>query len=193
MAGRRDFDTDEADHLQDVGKYCETVLLHRADESDNGEFFPDLIRQFADLGLLLELMFDEQRNLQLHRMRLVHQTTELVAAAFPAAVVALAPSDYKPIYSSGTPNPTSQTGTLSRCSAANSTDRSESPNRTQGRTSGRSRPWPPATVTAGSSTAARNGPASPPMPRSTWCWPNSIMTAATLRPSPWSSTWNQTA
>jgi alkylation response protein AidB-like acyl-CoA dehydrogenase len=34
-------------------------------------------------------MFDKQRNLQLHRMRLVHQTTELVAAAFPAAVVAL--------------------------------------------------------------------------------------------------------
>ena len=88
MAGRRDFDTDEAAYLQDVGRYCDTVLLHRADESDNGEFFPDIIRQFADLGLL-ELMFDEQRNLQLHRMRLVHQTTELVAAAFPAAVVAL--------------------------------------------------------------------------------------------------------
>jgi hypothetical protein len=34
-------------------------------------------------------MIDEQRNLQLHRMRLVYQTTELVAAAFPAAVVAL--------------------------------------------------------------------------------------------------------
>ena len=75
MAGRRDFDTDEAPYLQDVGKYCETVLLHRADEGDNGEFFPDIIRQFADLGLL-ELMFDEQRNLQLHRMRLVHRTTE---------------------------------------------------------------------------------------------------------------------
>lgn len=88
MAGRRDFDTDEAAYLQDVGKYCDTVLLQRADESDNGEFFPDIIRQFADLGLL-ELMFDEQRNLQLHRMRLVHRTTELVAAAFPAAVVAL--------------------------------------------------------------------------------------------------------
>ncbi|HVD80166.1 MAG TPA: acyl-CoA dehydrogenase family protein, partial [Propionibacteriaceae bacterium] len=88
MAGRRDFDADEAAYLQDIGKYCDTVLLHRADESDNGEFFPDIIRQFADLGLL-ELMFDEQRNLQLHRMRLVHQTTELVAAAFPAAVVAL--------------------------------------------------------------------------------------------------------
>src|SRR5829696_5636936 len=88
MAGRRDFDTDEAAYLRDVGKYCDTVLLRRADESDNGEFFPDIIRQFADLGLL-ESMFDEQRNLQLHRMRLVHQTTELVAVAFPAAVVAL--------------------------------------------------------------------------------------------------------
>ena len=84
MAGRRDFDADEAAYLQDVGKYCDTVLVHRGDESDSGEFFPDIIRQFADLGLL-ELMFDEQRNLQLHRMRLVHQTTELVAAAFPAA------------------------------------------------------------------------------------------------------------
>jgi len=113
MAGRRDFDTDEAAYLQDVGKYCDTVLLHRADESDNGEFFPDIIRQFADLGLL-ELMFDEQRNLQLHRMRLVHQTTELVAAAFPAAVVALG-ALCKPIYSSGPPKPTSPTGTLSRC------------------------------------------------------------------------------
>ena len=87
MAGRRDFDTDVVAYLQDVGKYCDTVLLDRADQSDNGEFFPDIIRQFADLGLL-ELMFDEQRNLQLHRMRLVHQTTELVAAAFPAAPVA---------------------------------------------------------------------------------------------------------
>lgn len=58
MAGRRDFDADEVAYLQDVGKYCDTVLLHRADESDNGEFFPDIIRQFADRGLL-ELSFDE--------------------------------------------------------------------------------------------------------------------------------------
>ena len=189
MAGGRDFDTDEAAYLEDVGKYCDTVLLHRADETDNGEFFPDIIRQFADLGLL-ELMFAEERNLQLHRMRLVHQTTELVAAAFPAAAVALGALRLRPIYSSGTPSPISQTSTLSRCSAANSTDRSESPNRTQGRTSGPSRPWLAATVTAGFSTAVRNGSASPPTPRSTWCWPNSIMTAATLRPSPGSSTWN---
>jgi hypothetical protein len=66
MAGRRDFDTDEAAYLRDVAQYCDTVLLHRADESDNGEFFPDIIRHLADLGLL-ELMFDEQRNL--HRSK----------------------------------------------------------------------------------------------------------------------------
>ena len=85
---RRDFETDEENYLKDIEKYCDTVLLARADESDSGEFFPDVIRQFADLGLL-ELMFDEDRNLQLHRMRLIHRTTELVAAAFPASVVAL--------------------------------------------------------------------------------------------------------
>jgi len=34
-------------------------------------------------------MFDQQRNLQLHRMRLIHETTELVAAAFPTSDVAL--------------------------------------------------------------------------------------------------------
>src|SRR3712207_5479499 len=88
MTGRRDFETDEAAYLTDVAKFCDTVLLPRADESDSGEFFPDVIRQFADLGLL-ELMFDERRTLRLDRMRLVHETTELVAAAFPAAVVAL--------------------------------------------------------------------------------------------------------
>jgi alkylation response protein AidB-like acyl-CoA dehydrogenase len=88
MVGRRDFESDEAAYLHDVEEYCETVLLPRGDDSDDGRFFPDVIRQFADLGLL-ELMFDEQRSLQLHRMRLIHQTTALVAAAFPAAVVAL--------------------------------------------------------------------------------------------------------
>jgi alkylation response protein AidB-like acyl-CoA dehydrogenase len=85
---RRDFETDEANYLNDIEKFCDTVLLPRADQSDNGEFFPEVIKQFAEYGLL-ELMFDEDRNLQLHRMRLIHETTELVAAAFPASVVAL--------------------------------------------------------------------------------------------------------
>jgi len=85
---RRDFETDEANYLKDIEKYCDTVLLARGDESDDGKFFPEVIKQFADLGLL-ELMFDEDRNLELHRMRLIHETTELVAAAFPASVVAL--------------------------------------------------------------------------------------------------------
>ncbi|MGS0684477.1 acyl-CoA dehydrogenase family protein [Nakamurella sp. GG22] len=85
---RRDFETDEANYLKDVEKYCDTILLARGDQSDDGKFFPEVIKQFADLGLL-ELMFDEDRNLELHRMRLVHETTELVAAAFPASVVAL--------------------------------------------------------------------------------------------------------
>ncbi len=85
---RRDFETDEEKYLKDIEKYCDTVLLQRGDDSDDGAFFPDIIRQFSELGLL-ELMFDEERNLQLHRMRLIHQTTELVAAAFPASVVAL--------------------------------------------------------------------------------------------------------
>ena len=148
MAGRRDFDTDEAAYLQDVGTYCDGVLLHRADESDNGEFFPDIIRQFADLGLL-ELMFDEQRNIQLHRMRLVHQTTELVAAAFPAAVVALGALRLQAYLLKRYANPISLSGISNRCSAVNYTDPSESPKRTQGRTSGPSRPWPPAIVMAG--------------------------------------------
>jgi len=88
MTGRRDFETDEAAYLTDVAKFCDTVLLPRGDRSDTGEFFPDIITQFAELGLL-ELMYDEQRNLRLDRMRLIHETTELVAAAFPASVVAL--------------------------------------------------------------------------------------------------------
>lgn len=85
---RRDFETDEESYLSDIEKYCDTVLLERGDSSDNGEFFPDIIRDFADLGLL-ELMFDQDRTLQLDRMRLVHRTTEMVAAAFPASVLAL--------------------------------------------------------------------------------------------------------
>jgi alkylation response protein AidB-like acyl-CoA dehydrogenase len=88
MSARRDFEVDETAYLADIAEFCDTVLLPRADKSDGAEFFPDIIRQFADLGLL-ELMFDEQRNLCLDRMRLIHETTELVAAAFPAAVVAL--------------------------------------------------------------------------------------------------------
>ncbi len=88
MTGRRDFETDEAAFLADVATFCDTVLLPRADRSDGGEFFPDIIRQFSDLGLL-ELMFDADRTLRLDRMRLIHETTELVAAAFPASVVAL--------------------------------------------------------------------------------------------------------
>ena len=88
MPGRRDFQTDEAAYLTDVAKFCDTVLAPRADESDDGEFFPEVIRGFAEIGLL-ELMFDERRNLRLDRMRLIHETTELVAAAFPAAAVAL--------------------------------------------------------------------------------------------------------
>jgi alkylation response protein AidB-like acyl-CoA dehydrogenase len=84
----RDFETDEKSYLKDIETFCETVLLPRADQSDRGEFFPEIIKQFAERGLL-ELMFDRERNLQLHRMRLIHETTELVAAAFPASVVAL--------------------------------------------------------------------------------------------------------
>lgn len=73
------------DYLREVRRFCEREVAPAAAAIDrSGTFFPELLAKAAELGLQ-GLLFDDDWNIDLSRMVLVHETTELVAS-YSAAV-----------------------------------------------------------------------------------------------------------
>src|SRR5690349_17068627 len=81
--------TNDAALLTAVDDLCLTVIRPRAATIDSErQFFPDILRQAAEIGLQ-SLIFDDELHLTLGNTELIHETTERLAAESGAVALAV--------------------------------------------------------------------------------------------------------